>query len=96
VLRFKQKPRRRGPDWSVRIVLRKAQSFYAEWGAILKQAGISTRGISGFMKNDSCHYAIELLKPGSLSKVKYDTVRELMDRSASRQGTARPRRTSAK
>ena len=42
------------------------------------------------MQNESCRYAIKLLELGSDYKTpSYDAVRDLMRRSASRQGTTR-------
>jgi hypothetical protein len=82
---WKQK-RGRSKNHTVRRLAADADKFYKEWRSALEEAGISIWRLSNEMRDEACRYAVECWN--SLDyyvKVDFETVRQMMDRSKTRQ-----------
>ena len=81
---FKSKPRKgRRRKHAVRNLAGLAHQFYAEWKYNNRLNGVPDRGHSAAMKDEACRQAIAI-HPAPGRPVRFDEVRELMDRPRSR------------
>jgi hypothetical protein len=80
--------RGRPRDENVRAAATLATRLYRQWKDENVREGIKDWGLGGKMKEQSCHYAIEILKP-LIERIgeppEYDVVREMMERAIYRQ-----------
>ena len=75
----------RQKDDRTRRVAADANNFYKEWQLANEEVGISNRGLGKEMRDEACLYAVESWNSLSPFKVDFETVRQMMDRSKTRQ-----------
>jgi hypothetical protein len=87
-----RRPGRR-PEGGARLTCMIALRIFSSWRETNKKEGISDWGVRDKMKDQACHYALDIYRarPGAIEP-NFETVRQLMDRPASRRGGRKSRR----